>query len=92
MAVRETSGRGLHAAVEWLLQHLDSLTSLSAALEESRTATAAAADDDSEPVPENEESPRARQDKIKAAVLGLESLGFEHVRHAHTPHRHANTT
>ena len=40
MAVRETSGRGLHAAVEWLLQHLDSLTALSAALEESRAAAA----------------------------------------------------
>ena len=44
MAVRETGGRGLHAAVEWLLQHLDSLTALSAALEESRAAAAAAAD------------------------------------------------
>ena len=42
IAVRETRGRGLHAAVEWLLQHLDSLTSLSAALESSRAATAAA--------------------------------------------------
>ena len=35
IAVRETGGSGLQPAVEWLLQNLDSLTSLSAALLES---------------------------------------------------------
>lgn len=37
IAVRETGGSGLQPAVEWLLQNLDSLTSLSAALLESTT-------------------------------------------------------
>lgn len=52
IAVRETGGSGLQPAVEWLLQNLDSLTSLSAALLESNASGEATPEDTPAPAPQ----------------------------------------
>ena len=65
IAVRETGGSGLQPAVEWLLQNLDSLTSLSAALLESTTSDDPTPEDTSAPTPEPASAAEdARQEQL----------------------------
>ena len=89
IAVRETAGSGLQHAVEWLLQNLDSLTSLGAALKESATSSesvhetspAVAPETAPEPAPEPalaaEAARQNRREQLSKAAVPVEFNAIE---------------